>query len=80
MKLIHKIEKQLKKAGLVTVIDSFNDKSAKWISIYMSEKKKRKDKNVGNLIFNFKGTKLIDVEFHNYKESKAFYLSKIIEL
>ena len=74
MTLINKIQKQLSEAGLYSEIDQFNDNSAKWIEIYQSQKHKAKGRSIGNIGFNIKGTKIIDISFHAKKNGTAFNL------
>lgn len=71
MALINKIEQQLHKQGFYTSINQFGDNSAKWIDIFQSPKQKAKGRSIGNICFNIKGTKMIDISFHAKKNGSA---------
>jgi hypothetical protein len=76
MKLIQKMEKRLNEQGFVTTINSFNDKSATWIDIYSTEKQRQKEKSIGSICFNYKGTKVDSFSWHTKKE-KVFRIQLI---
>lgn len=75
MKLIEKIEKELKEKGFKVSIETFADKSGSWIDIFTSKKNMNKSKSIGSIGFNYKGTKITDVSWHLHE--RAFTLKKV---
>lgn len=69
MKLIDKINKGLREQGFFTTINSFGDKSATWIDIYESKKKRQNEKSIGAICFNYEGTKVDNFSWHSKKEN-----------
>ncbi len=74
MTLLEKTKNKLTNGGFSLREGSFGDKSSRWITIFRTPKALHKDKSIGSIHFNWKGTKITEVTFH-HKDEKAIWIS-----